>query len=326
MWIFNLIFILASIKIQFRIVQLIQAVFLFKECPDYQAKYGKNSWAIVTGATDGIGWGFCIELAKRGFNIVLVSRTESKLIERKEELLKLWPKIKARVVVFDSSEKYTQKDYEDMFKSLEDLDISGVVNNVGQAQSFLCKPYVKDDPNVTKEQYKEGDRDTINLLKINILTQTHFYHHFIPKLKARKQRSFMIDMSSVASFLDAGLFPLYGATKAYNQFLSLAESETNNLNVDFLCVKPWTVQTNLYQKNSGTFDYIMRLQKQISTVEECVVGSLKNLGNHNECYGSTRHEIICMIFELGNSLLPVSKIFRFVIGFKFFKKNFQVGF
>lgn len=42
-------------------------------------RYGKNSWAVVTGATDGIGKGFAIELAKRGFNIVLISRTMSKL-------------------------------------------------------------------------------------------------------------------------------------------------------------------------------------------------------------------------------------------------------
>ncbi len=38
--------------------------------------YGKNSWVIVTGATDGIGKGFCEEFAKRGFNILLVSRNQ----------------------------------------------------------------------------------------------------------------------------------------------------------------------------------------------------------------------------------------------------------
>lgn len=41
--------------------------------------YGK--WAVVTGATDGIGKAFCEELAKKKINLVLVSRTESKLKE-----------------------------------------------------------------------------------------------------------------------------------------------------------------------------------------------------------------------------------------------------
>merc|ERR1711988_880091 len=48
------------------------------------SKCGK--WAIVTGATDGIGKAYCIELAKQGLNILLISRTESKLKECAEEL------------------------------------------------------------------------------------------------------------------------------------------------------------------------------------------------------------------------------------------------
>lgn len=39
-------------------------------------KYGKGSWAIISGASDGIGKGFCIELAKEGFKIVLIARNQ----------------------------------------------------------------------------------------------------------------------------------------------------------------------------------------------------------------------------------------------------------
>ena len=42
-------------------------------------RYGKGSWAIVTGATDGIGKAAAMYLANEGFNIVLMSRTLSKL-------------------------------------------------------------------------------------------------------------------------------------------------------------------------------------------------------------------------------------------------------
>jgi 17beta-estradiol 17-dehydrogenase / very-long-chain 3-oxoacyl-CoA reductase len=43
-------------------------------------RYGpKGSWAVVTGSTDGIGKAFAIELASRGFNIVLISRNIDKL-------------------------------------------------------------------------------------------------------------------------------------------------------------------------------------------------------------------------------------------------------
>ena len=42
------------------------------------SRYGK-SWAVVTGSTSGIGYEFALQLAKKGFNIILVSRSESKL-------------------------------------------------------------------------------------------------------------------------------------------------------------------------------------------------------------------------------------------------------
>ena len=43
-----------------------------------QARYGANSWAVVTGASDGIGKQYAIELAKEGFNIVLMARNKAK--------------------------------------------------------------------------------------------------------------------------------------------------------------------------------------------------------------------------------------------------------
>jgi hypothetical protein len=45
--------------------------------PDLIAKYcspSKKSWAVVTGATDGIGLGFCEVLTQLGFNVLLISR------------------------------------------------------------------------------------------------------------------------------------------------------------------------------------------------------------------------------------------------------------
>jgi 17beta-estradiol 17-dehydrogenase / very-long-chain 3-oxoacyl-CoA reductase len=46
---------------------------------NYLKRYGENSWAVVTGATHGIGLGFCEELAALGFNICIVDRNEVKI-------------------------------------------------------------------------------------------------------------------------------------------------------------------------------------------------------------------------------------------------------
>jgi 17beta-estradiol 17-dehydrogenase / very-long-chain 3-oxoacyl-CoA reductase len=61
-------------------------------------RYGKGSWAVVTGASDGIGAAYCKILAKDGFNIALVSRTMSKLQTVEKECLKINPSIKTRIV------------------------------------------------------------------------------------------------------------------------------------------------------------------------------------------------------------------------------------
>lgn len=56
--------------------------------PDLKRRYGgnENNWAVVTGATDGIGLGFCKVLTKMGFDIVLISRNAEKLASAVEIL------------------------------------------------------------------------------------------------------------------------------------------------------------------------------------------------------------------------------------------------
>ena len=49
---------------------------MIDSCPRFGPK---GSWAVVTGASDGIGKEYALQLARKGFNIVLVSRTASKL-------------------------------------------------------------------------------------------------------------------------------------------------------------------------------------------------------------------------------------------------------
>ena len=52
---------------------------LFTRGHDMITRYGKGTWAIVTGSSDGIGAEYAKLLARKGFNVCLVSRTESKL-------------------------------------------------------------------------------------------------------------------------------------------------------------------------------------------------------------------------------------------------------
>jgi 17beta-estradiol 17-dehydrogenase / very-long-chain 3-oxoacyl-CoA reductase len=50
-----------------------------------------QAWAVVTGASDGIGAAYCVELARIGFNVALVSRTMAKLEKVQAECKKANP-------------------------------------------------------------------------------------------------------------------------------------------------------------------------------------------------------------------------------------------
>ena len=63
----------------------------------------ERPWALVTGSTDGIGLGFCQNLAKRGFNLITVSRSFDKLLKRKAELMEEYPEVLIKCIAMDLS-------------------------------------------------------------------------------------------------------------------------------------------------------------------------------------------------------------------------------
>lgn len=77
-------------------------------------RYGPGSWAFVTGASDGIGKVFCKELAKMGFNIVLVARNKKKLEEAAEDIKKCNKDINTRICVSDLSKSNEPNFLEDI--------------------------------------------------------------------------------------------------------------------------------------------------------------------------------------------------------------------
>ena len=100
--------------------------------PDFK-KYNKgDSWAVVTGGSDGIGLEICHQMAAAGFNICIISRTTSKIESKLAEISVKFPKLKTRVVTFDFSKYTTIKDYQELIgDKLKDIDIGMLFLNAG---------------------------------------------------------------------------------------------------------------------------------------------------------------------------------------------------
>ncbi|MBA0765893.1 hypothetical protein Gotri_015005, partial [Gossypium trilobum] len=85
-----------------RSISLLNWVFTtFLRSPKNLNNYG--SWALITGATDGIGKAFANQLARQGLNLILVSRNLNKLKTVSAEIRAQFPHLKIKVVAQDFS-------------------------------------------------------------------------------------------------------------------------------------------------------------------------------------------------------------------------------
>jgi 17beta-estradiol 17-dehydrogenase / very-long-chain 3-oxoacyl-CoA reductase len=98
------------------------------------------TWALITGATDGIGLGFAQELCQRGFNVILHGRNPKKLQDAQAQLVREYPLAKTKTVVFDAS--HPADGLEQRVREwIGDTELSVLINNVGGQGGLTSKTY-----------------------------------------------------------------------------------------------------------------------------------------------------------------------------------------
>lgn len=94
-----------------------------------------KTWAIVTGATDGIGREFALQLARAGFSIVLASRSSDKLSKVASEIKAINPIVETKTITIDFS-KGDQSQYDLLEKTIQSYNVGVLVNNVGKSHDM----------------------------------------------------------------------------------------------------------------------------------------------------------------------------------------------
>ncbi|KYQ91751.1 steroid dehydrogenase [Tieghemostelium lacteum] len=208
-------------------------------------KYG--SWAVVTGATDGIGKAYCEEFAKKGLNICLVSRSLDKL-KTEAQAIESKFKVQTRVVQFDFSTDDNAK-YDGLYSQIADLDIGILVNNVGV--SYDHPMYLDELPINAIE----------NLINLNIRSASILTKLVLPNL-IKKKSGAIINISSISGVNTVPLLTVYSATKAFIEKFSLGLNlEYGSKGIFVQCVTPAIVcsklskvrRANLFQPMPSTF-------------------------------------------------------------------------
>ncbi len=248
-------------------------------------RYGKNSYALVTGGTDGIGLAYCKELAKLGFNIIIVSRSLDKLANSKAELEKLCPGRDVRTVQFDFNEHQSIDAYKTrIMEHIKDLDISLLIQNAGYAETGPFK-------DVPMEEHQR-------LMNVNCVPASLLTKLLLDKMRARAKngiRSGMIFLSSVAAVAPMPGFQTYSATKVYNDFLAKGLWFENKACIDVMSHRPAYTST----KMTG-----LRESLTVVSPEASVKAALPDLPYENETYGPLVHEATGWFMRKLNELVP----------------------
>jgi len=200
--------------------------------PGKNIKKRYGSWAVVTGATDGIGKAMAFELAKKGCNIVLISRTLSKLEDCRTELSQKYPNVTVEVLDIDYS-KYDSASAKRIADKLRDKDIGVLINNVGISYPFTKYFHELDDSNVEQ------------LITLNVNSTTYMTRHVLPGMLERK-RGAIVNIGSAAGVSTSPLLAQYGAAKSYiAMFSKTLDKEYKSKGIDVQCQVPMFVATKL---------------------------------------------------------------------------------
>lgn len=195
-----------------------------------------NSWAVITGATDGIGLCFAHELAQNGFNLILISRTLEKLEDVANTLHDTYG-VETKILEhnFGTFDKTTHDNfYEHHLKPcILECDVGILVNNVGTSYDMPTKLHML-------QISKISDIIMINMYATTRMTYTVLNNKFI----TRDNKSAVINVGSSSGTTPTPMLSVYSASKGYVRYLNECLSHEYPC-VDFLNFAPGTLCTKM---------------------------------------------------------------------------------
>ena len=222
--------------------------------PLSQTQHGP--WALITGASAGLGAEYARQIAAKGLNTILVARRRDRLKQMATEIRDVHG-VKTRVVEADLTEN---AGCQRVIGQTGDLEVGLLVNNAGYGMSGY---YHNLDP----------DKQT-KMVVLNCVVPVLLTNHYLPLMIERK-RGGLIFLASTAGYQACGSFGTYGATKAFNLMLGEAlwkEGKANS--IDSLAVSPGFTRTEFTEVANIADAGIFR----VATPDSVVRASLRNLG------------------------------------------------
>ncbi|XP_065197470.1 very-long-chain 3-oxoacyl-CoA reductase-like [Sycon ciliatum] len=241
-----------------------------------------GQWAVVTGATGGMGKAFVSAFASRGLNVYLLGRSEDSLAALHKEMSERYPQRQFKTLCIDFSKDDALDYYGKMRSALASLDIGVLVNNAGRCDDL---------PGLMHEMPVELG---VEMLQTNTMS-LYLLAHCVLEGMQRRRRGAVITVSSFASMNVCPRMSTYGATKAFATYLTRSlESEYAQHGVRFECLLPSFVQT----KMAGGLRDASKPDLLMPSAEAYVASALNTFGVSVTSSGYWFHGLFATIISL----------------------------
>lgn len=200
---------------------------------DWAARLGAyGPWALVIGASEGIGRAFAERIAEAQINVVLVARRLAPLDELSQSLSARHG-VEAMAVPVDFSDANAAARIAEI---TEELDIGLVVYNAAYS---LIGPFLS-----------HSAADHVNEVVVNCIGPVNIAHHFGERFQSR-ERSALVLMSSMAGYQGSPWISNYAATKAYNRILGQGLwDEFSEIGADVVVCNAGATETPAYRRSA----------------------------------------------------------------------------
>ncbi|XP_077886672.1 17-beta-hydroxysteroid dehydrogenase type 3 [Ictidomys tridecemlineatus] len=233
-----------------------------------------GQWAVVTGAGDGIGKAYSLELAKCGLNVVLISRTLEKLQVLAREIERTTGS-RVRVIQAD----FTKDDiYESIKEELKGLEVGILVNNVGML------------PNLLPSRFLSVTDEIQSLIQCNVTSVVKMTQLVLKPMESRR-RGLILNISSGVALCPWPLYTLYSASKAFVCTFSKAlQAEYRAKGIIIQVLTPYAVSTPMTK--------YLNTNMVTKRADEFVRESLNFVTVGDETCGCLAHEVLASFLSL----------------------------
>ena len=211
----------------------------------------KQSWALVTGGSSGIGYEYACQLALRSYPVFIVSNQEPECIQAANHINRQYG-VAARYLVTDLSLSNAAEEVYNFCRQ-NNMEIEVLVNNAGMFFWSLL--------------HEASPEKILTITQLHVTTPTMLCRLFGNEMR-KKQKGYILNVASIAAWMSFPTLATYANSKMYIKNFTLSlHYELKDYNVKVCYIAPGAVDTSLYQLSPKMRNILRKLHIMLSPQE-----------------------------------------------------------